>query len=87
MSGDLISTMRLFCTARIASQPDRCLIFSGTTFIRRECVDHFVVLGGVHLRRVLQAYARYYNDIRTHLSFPKIPSGLDSHRKAESSHS
>jgi transposase InsO family protein len=31
--------------------------------IRRECVDHFVVLGEAHLRRILQTYARYYNNI------------------------
>jgi transposase InsO family protein len=35
--------------------------------IRRECVDHFVVLGEAHLRRILRFYARYYNEIRTHL--------------------
>jgi transposase InsO family protein len=34
--------------------------------IRRECVDHFIILGEAHLRRILRAYARYYNDIRTH---------------------
>jgi hypothetical protein len=39
--------------------------------IRRECVDHFVVLGEAHLRRILRAYARYYNDIRTHWSLAK----------------
>ena len=39
--------------------------------IRRECVDHLIVLGEAHLRRVLQAYARYYNDIRTHWSLAK----------------
>jgi hypothetical protein len=39
--------------------------------IRRECVDHFVVLGEVHLRRILQTYARYYNSIRTHRSLDK----------------
>src|SRR5271169_4840542 len=39
--------------------------------IRRECVDHFVVLGEAHLRRILQAYARYYNDVRTHRSLGK----------------
>jgi transposase InsO family protein len=39
--------------------------------IRRECVDHFVVLGEVHLRRILLAYARYYNDVRTHQSLGK----------------
>ena len=27
--------------------------------IRRECVDHFVVWGEAHLRRILQSYARY----------------------------
>ena len=36
--------------------------------IRRECADHIVVLSGAHLRRILQAYARYYNGIRTHRS-------------------
>ena len=39
--------------------------------IRRECVDHFVVLGEAHLRRILRSYARYYNDIRTHRSLDK----------------
>jgi transposase InsO family protein len=39
--------------------------------IRRECVDHFVVLGEAHLRRILRVYARYYNNIRTHWSLAK----------------
>jgi transposase InsO family protein len=39
--------------------------------IRRECVDHFIVLGEAHLRRILRAYAGYYNDIRTHWSLDK----------------
>jgi transposase InsO family protein len=39
--------------------------------IRRECVDHFIVMGEAHLRRILQTYARYYNDIRTHRSLDK----------------
>jgi len=39
--------------------------------IRRECVDHFIVLGETHLRHILRAYARYYNEIRTHLSLDK----------------
>ncbi len=39
--------------------------------IRRECVDHFIVLGEAHLRRILRTYARYYNDIRTHRSLGK----------------
>jgi transposase InsO family protein len=39
--------------------------------IRRECLDHIVVFGEVHLRRVLAAYAVYYNELRTHLSLGK----------------
>jgi len=39
--------------------------------IRRECVDHFIVLGEKHLRHILRAYARYYNEIRTHRSLDK----------------
>ncbi len=30
--------------------------------IRRECVDHIIVLGDVHLRQILQSYARYSLD-------------------------
>jgi transposase InsO family protein len=39
--------------------------------IRRECVDHFIIFGEAHLRRILQTYARYYNEIRTHRSLDK----------------
>jgi transposase InsO family protein len=39
--------------------------------IRRECLDHVVVFGGAHLRRVLKTYASYYNKVRTHLSLDK----------------
>jgi transposase InsO family protein len=39
--------------------------------IRRECVDHVVALSEAHLRRILRAYARYYNDVRTHRSLDK----------------
>jgi transposase InsO family protein len=36
--------------------------------IRRECLDHIVVFGEPHLRRILKAYISYYNAVRTHLS-------------------
>jgi transposase InsO family protein len=36
--------------------------------IRRECLDHMIVLGEVHLRRVLSAYVEYFNAARTHLA-------------------
>jgi transposase InsO family protein len=39
--------------------------------IRRECVDHCVVLSEAHLCRILQTYAGYYNNIRTHRSLDK----------------
>jgi transposase InsO family protein len=39
--------------------------------IRRECLDHMVILGEDHLRRVLKAYAAYYKGLRTHLSLDK----------------
>ena len=40
--------------------------------IRRECLNHIVVLGEEHLRRILQTDARYYNNVRTHRSFDKV---------------
>jgi transposase InsO family protein len=43
--------------------------------IRRECLDHIVVSGETHLRRILAAYTGYYNGFRTHLSLNKDPPG------------
>jgi transposase InsO family protein len=39
--------------------------------IRRECLDHIIVLGEAHMRRILKSYARYYNETRTHLALEK----------------
>jgi hypothetical protein len=39
--------------------------------IRHECLDHVVVLGERHLRRILAAYFDYYHRARTHLSLDK----------------
>jgi transposase InsO family protein len=36
--------------------------------IRRECVDHVIVLGEAHRRRILKSYSRYYNEARAHLA-------------------
>lgn len=44
-----------------------CLI--GT--VRRECLDHVIVLSDQHLGRVLMEYIDYYNESRTHLSLAK----------------
>jgi putative transposase len=34
--------------------------------IRRECLDHFVILSEAHLRRFLRRYRSYYNRSRPH---------------------
>ena len=39
--------------------------------IRRECLDHIIVFGEAHLRRIAGAYAAYYNESRTHRSLDK----------------
>jgi len=39
--------------------------------IRRECLDHVIVLGERHLRRVLMEYLVYYHGSRTHLGLEK----------------
>jgi len=46
--------------------------------IRRECLDHVVILGETHLRRTLPAYAHYYNNLRTHRSLDKDAPRLRS---------
>jgi hypothetical protein len=39
--------------------------------IRRELLDHVVVLNERHLRRLLTDYVAYYHDDRTHLGLDK----------------
>jgi transposase InsO family protein len=39
--------------------------------IRRECLDHVIVLNQAHLRRILTIYSRYYHRTRTHLGLAK----------------
>jgi len=39
--------------------------------IRRECLDHVVVIGERHLLRILGKYVEYYNGSRAHLSLGK----------------
>ena len=46
--------------------------------LRRDCLDHALIFGARHLRRILISYSRYYNETRTHLSLDKDsirPSG------------
>jgi putative transposase len=39
--------------------------------IRRECLDHVIVVNERHLRRVLRTYVAYYQRSRTHLALDK----------------
>ncbi len=39
--------------------------------IRRECLDHLIILGENHLRQILREYVRYYNESRPHLSLER----------------
>jgi transposase InsO family protein len=43
--------------------------------IRRELLDHVVVLNEDHLRRLLREYVEYYNNERVHTSISDAPSG------------
>jgi len=49
--------------------------------IRRECLEHVLVLGERHLRRTLTRYFAYYHEARTHLSLDKdAPDGRSVQR-------
>ena len=39
--------------------------------LRRECLDHVVVLSETHLRRIVRRYVKYYHGARTHLALDK----------------
>jgi transposase InsO family protein len=39
--------------------------------LRRECLDHILIFGERHLRRLLASYSSYYNTSRTHRSLDK----------------
>ena len=39
--------------------------------IRRECLNHYIILNARHLKRTLSSYFRYYHESRTHLSLNK----------------
>ena len=45
--------------------------YAGT--LRRECLDHLLIHGERHLRRILAKYARHYNEHRPHQSCEQRP--------------
>ena len=49
--------------------------------IRRECLDHFIVLNEAHLIRILGEYLRYYHESRPHLFLDRnapVPRQVES---------
>jgi len=46
--------------------------------VRRELLDHVVVLGEEHLRRLLREYVDYYNAERVHTAISDAPDGRDA---------
>jgi putative transposase len=48
-----------------------CYVERAIGSIRRECLNHMIVLSEQHLRRILKSYFRYYHESRTHLSLSK----------------
>ena len=43
--------------------------------VRRELLDHVIVLDEKHLQRLLRAYVAYYNADRVHTSLEDSPTG------------
>ena len=48
--------------------------------IRRECLNHVIIINERHLRRQLKSYSTYYHEARTHLSLDKqspVPRSIE----------
>jgi transposase InsO family protein len=48
--------------------------------IRRECLNHVIIINERHLRRQLKSYSTYYHEARTHLSLDKqspVPRAIE----------
>jgi len=53
-----------------------CARFLGS--VRRECLDHLLILGEAHLRRALREYVQYFNDARPHQGIQqRIPTSSE----------
>ncbi len=43
--------------------------------IRREALDHFLLISEKQVRKIIQAYVHYYNKLRPYQGINKIPEG------------
>ena len=66
---DFLDIEQIVTAPRSPWQNGFCERIIGT--IRRECLDHVIVLNERHLRRVLKEYLAYYHKSRTHLGLEK----------------
>ena len=66
---DILDIEQIVTAPRSPWQNGYCERVIGT--IRRECLDHVIVLNEKHLRRVLKEYLAYYHESRTHLGLDK----------------
>ena len=51
--------------------------------LRRDCLDHVIVVGEQHLRRILRKYLEYYHGSRTHLALGKDTPDLRQRESAD----
>ena len=54
--------------------------------IRRECLDHLIILSEAHLRRILTAYLAYYHEARPHLALARnapVPRNVEHPSKGK----
>ncbi len=73
--GKVVSALKMLGTKEVVTAPRSpwqngyCELVIGS--IRRECLDHVIVLNERHLRLVLKEYVAYYHESRTHLGRAK----------------
>ena len=66
---NMLGIKQVVISRRSPWQNGYCERIIGT--IRRDCLDHVIVLNERHLRRVLKEYLAYYHGSRTHLGLEK----------------
>jgi putative transposase len=59
-----------------------CERFIGS--VRRECLDHVIILSERHLRRLVHEYVDYFNHVRPHQGIGRIPDPLNADGSDES---
>jgi putative transposase len=59
-----------------------CERFIGS--VRRECLDHVIILSERHLQRLVRDYVDYFNHVRPHQGIGRIPDPLNADQIDES---